>query len=154
SGATRIAARTVPRTRDPAALSADTFSVVQKASRIVWPSLRRKSIMSIPAVGLTARGEIRSGFSPRGHIVRSVRLLVERDVELADRGWRLRGYLRQVPRQRRPPAAVVEHGLQRLVDGGNAPGVALLDADSVDLVAEEGADHLELAFVLRLGRET
>src|SRR5262245_22997215 len=70
-GATRIAARTVPRTRDPAALSADTFSVIQKASRIVWPSLRRKSVMAIPAVGLTARGDpVR--LSPRGHTVRWV----------------------------------------------------------------------------------
>ena len=56
-GATRIAARTVPRTRDPAALSADTFSVIQKASRIVWPSLLTKSIMAIPAIRLTAPGE-------------------------------------------------------------------------------------------------
>src|SRR5215470_6346179 len=81
------------------------------------------------------------------------RSLLERDVELADSGRRSRGYLRQFPAQRRPPAAVVEHGLQRIVDGGDALAVALLEPYSVDLVAEEGADDLELALVLRLGRE-
>src|SRR6266567_1327111 len=126
-GATRIAASTVPRTRDPAALSADTFTVIQKASRIVWPSPLTKS-----AIG---------------------RLLLERDVELADDRGCLRGHLRQVLAQGGPPLAVVEHGPQGAVNGGDALAVALLEPYSVDLVAEEGADDLELALVLRLGGE-
>lgn len=66
---------------------------------------------------------------------------------------RFRWNLRQFLAQRRPPATVVEHGLQRLVDGRDALVVALLEAYSVDLVAEEGAGDLELAPVLWLGRE-
>src|SRR5436190_2633715 len=118
----------VPKTRDPAALIADTFTVIQKASRMVWPSLRRKSL-------------------------KTGRLRLERDVELTDGGGRLRGDLGQVPGQGLPPAAVADHGPQGVVNGGDALGIALLEPDSVDLVAEERADDLELAFVLRLGRE-
>ncbi len=55
-GATRIAASTVPRTSDPTALSADSFSVIQKASRIVWPSLCRKLIMAFRSVRAAAGG--------------------------------------------------------------------------------------------------
>src|SRR6266700_6125008 len=77
----------------------------------------------------------------------------ERYVELADGGWSAGRHLGQIPGQRGLPTAVAVHVLQRLVHRLHALGVALLDANAVDLVAEKGADHLELAFVLRLGGE-
>src|SRR6185312_5390741 len=102
----------------------------------------------LPAIRLTAPGADRAPGAVKW------RLLLERDVELTDDGGCLRGDLRQVLGQGRPPLAVLEHGPQGAVNGGNALGVALLEPYSVDLVAEERADDLELALVLRLGRET
>src|SRR5664279_2589278 len=46
------------------------------------------------------------------------------------------------------PAAVGDHRRDRLVDGGGARGVALLQADAVVLIREPLADHLQLARVL------
>src|SRR5215472_13375277 len=109
--------------------------------------------MALPGVPLTARGgPVRAPWSVTWRGQR--RSLVEWDVELADSGGRFRGNLWQFLAQRRPPAAVVEHGLQRLVDGRDALAVALFESYSVDLVAEEGASDLELAPVLWLGRES
>src|SRR2546423_6656420 len=80
-------------------------------------------------------------------------LLRDGDVDLADGGGCLRGHLRRVLARGGPPLAVVEHGPQGAVHGGDALAVALLEPYSVDLVAEEGTDDLELALVLRLGGE-
>src|SRR5215813_8246231 len=104
--------------------------------------------MALPAVPLTARGGPMRG-ALVGHMARR-RSLVEWDVEPADCGRRFRGNLWQFLAQRRPPATVVEHGLQRPVDGRDALAVALFEAYSVDLVAEEDAGDLELAPVFWL----
>src|SRR5215469_12783952 len=101
--------------------------------------------MTLPAVAYCPRGMAHAGRPGRSHGAVGAVSLAEWDVELADCGGRFRGNLRQFLAQCRPPATVVEHGLQRLVDGRDALAVALFETYSIDLVAEEGASDLELA---------